>query len=390
MKLSFLLPMLPAFSFALQLVPIPSPLDAGGRKLPLEDGTSFGNGKWVVEDTSGLDWYTLDAGTNWSRVPAPRGGSGLENGIFGSAILDSTERSYWTPESGWKAMVFRGRTPTGNMTYIGSDGIRGFSAGDGSSQEIYSSSDDLRSWDFQFALDESDPGFDSWAIFRQAGKFWFGNTDSNSLFGTSNGVSWDKIPLPEDFGFVHTYETTDPSVFTLVGFDAATQGFTDLRTSRDRGATWTKIDLEDPATHSHPIAEGVWLSETYPKSGAPAIWIAAGADGPWTKIDHPWLEGLFVDRTTPYLLGTDGLFRVEGLGTAIQPRVARERPILRRRGAAWTMEVPVAWRGQRWSLVGTDGRILGTGQTTAETALPAAKGPAWLRIGNVSIAVPSF
>lgn len=371
---------LPCLASALTLTRVATPKD-GSTPLVLADATRLRDGTWIVQDDDDAFWYSTDKGATWKAVPSP--GIGDAADIMGEALVDDDHTRLWSFAKGWHDMVFPASWSVGSalITYAGSEGVQAKVVG--TTARYYVTADGWETWTELLSHDVSASPHETDALGEYAGgKIWFFPEDSGYGRGTSDGRTWTRIASPSFQPWLLTSEGTG-SILSSFGMDMeAMTG--QAAYSLDGGQSWIEGSLSKPGSMIVAAENGVFVSVAENAERVMEMWMSPRIDLGWEKVGP--IEGFFFEGTTAYVARTDGLYRVDNLGTAVRRSSPRPASRLVREAGVLTLLSDASDLGKPWTLLATDGSRLASGTVRSpRLVLPGGLSAGWLRLGDATL-----
>lgn len=368
---------LPVLASALTLTRVATPTIAN-KPVKIDDGFRIHDGSWVVIDSTGTAAYSADKGVTWTAIPSP---GSMDSAIFmGDGLVNLDNDRVWTRAKGWHDVVFPPSWTIGSATttYSGSEGIQARQVG--STIHYYRTADGWETWSDWLSLPLSvvPDGADEFGQLA-LGKLWFVVADSGYARGTSDGRAWEIMDLPA----FETWYLTSLDIDTIVmamgflqGEDTELSGF-----SLDRGKTWISGPATQPGHALVAVHEGVYLTAVGEPEGEYEIWASRDPRTGWERLGK--VKGFFAESGMLLVALSDGIYRVDGLGTSVHRRSTRGESRWMRDGDRRVLQVEDALLGREWEIRGPNGARIGSGAAAgSRIEVPANVRTGWIRIGD--------
>jgi hypothetical protein len=368
---------IPVLASALTLTRVSTPTIAN-KPVNIDDGYRIHDGSWVVIDSTGAAAYSADKGVTWTAIPSP--GAGDSSIFMGDGLVNLDYDRIWTKAKGWHDVVFPPSWTIGfaTTTYAGSEGIQARQVG--STIHYYRTDDGWETWKDWISLPitvvpEGADEFGQLAL----DKLWFVVADSGYARGTANGRTWEIMDLPSFETWYLTSFDID-SIVMAVGF--LQEGNTEMGGfSLDRGKTWISGATRDPGHALVAVHEGIYLSAAGEPDGEYDIWASRDPRSGWVLLGK--LKGLFLEPGMLLVAKSDGIYRVDGLGSAVQRRSTRGESRWVKEGDRRVLLVEDGLLGREWTIHGTNGARIGSGIVAGgRIAVPSSVQAGWVRIGD--------
>ncbi len=389
---SIVLMILPMVAFSVPKTFVSTPF-AGGKAVPLGDGTILPDGTWVVADTlEGSVYYSTDRGGHWNQTPIQS--PDLPSHLFGNAVLSSDDRSYWMPSTGWKPMVLPTSLIPETDAFLANTGERAILNASGSKAIYYFSKDSLRTWTELFQIDTSlVPGGEAKDLtFTKVGdKFWFSIPDSGYLRGTSDGKAWVRAPLPDGFMVDMIQPDLTGSEIRVMGFDSNDPGNFLLASTSNLGVNWNVGSGDQPGAMFLPLGDHLYLSTSViDLEIGGSTWLSRSQLGPWTEIDSIDPYSCFSDAGVVYAVASEGIYRIDLPMVSVVAKQGLSKFTTTRSGSSILLDLPPEMLGMDWWVGGIDGIQLASGTIRSKRLTISVPKNAWIRVGDRTQKLPPF